>query len=125
MGCYAEQERSYISNQIPGAVYKTTIDNTHPLGFGLGEAYFSLKTSGTAYNYFEKGKGWNVGFVEADPMYAGFVGSNVQARLTESLTFGVQNMGSGHVIYMADNPLFRCFWKQGLFLFGNAVFMVE
>ncbi len=123
VGCYAAQERKSISNQIPGAVYETTFDNTHPLGFGIGDKYFSLKTSGSAYAYLDKG--WNVGFIENDPMYAGFVGSNVQQRLEKSLTFGVQNMGGGQVVYMVDNPLFRGFWKQGLFLMGNAIFQVN
>ncbi len=123
VGCYAQQERSAIINQIPGAIYKTTMDNTHPLGFGLTDTYFSLKTSGAAYEYLDNG--WNVGFLEENPMFSGFVGQNVQNRLQKTLSFGVQDMGRGHVIYMIDNPLFRGFWKQGQFLFGNALFMVE
>lgn len=123
VGCYAAQERSAIINQIPGAIYKTTIDNTHPLGFGITDTYFSLKTSGTAYEFLDRG--WNVGFVKEDPTIIGFAGANVQRRLENSLSFGVQDMGSGQVIYLVDNPLFRGFWKQGNFLFSNAVFMVR
>jgi hypothetical protein len=33
-------------------------------------------------------------------------------------------MGSGSVIYMADDPLFRLFWENGKLLFSNAVFLV-
>ena len=40
------------------------------------------------------------------------------------MVFGVENMGRGHVIYLADNPLFRAFWYNGKLLFGNAVFIV-
>ncbi len=123
VGCYASQERDGISNYIPGAVYKNAVDNTHPLGFGLPEYYFSLKTSGSAYNYFDNA--WNVGFVEDDPMVIGFVGSQLKPQLEKTMTFGVQNMGGGKVVYFVDNPLYRAFWKQGQFLFGNALFMVN
>jgi hypothetical protein len=37
---------------------------------------------------------------------------------------GVQTMGRGSVVYLADDPLFRGFWYNGQLLFSNAVFMV-
>jgi hypothetical protein len=40
------------------------------------------------------------------------------------LIFGVEDMGRGEVIYMADDPLFRSFWENGKLLFCNAVFLV-
>lgn len=123
VGCYAAQERNSISNNMPGAVYKLEVDNTHPLGFGLPSYYFTLKTSSVAYEYLDKG--WNVAYAKKDPMILGFVGANVQGNLEESLSYGVQEIGRGKVVYMIDNPLYRGFWRQGLFLFSNAVFMVD
>ena len=35
---------------------------------------------------------------------------------------GVHDMGRGHVIYLADNVLFRAFWKDGHKFFANAIF---
>jgi len=40
------------------------------------------------------------------------------------LVFGVESIGAGHMIYMADNPLFRSFWQNGKLLFTNAIFYV-
>jgi hypothetical protein len=40
------------------------------------------------------------------------------------MVFGVESMGRGNVVYLADNPLFRAFWRNGKLLFGNAVFIV-
>ena len=37
---------------------------------------------------------------------------------------GVQELGRGSVVYLADDPLFRGFWYNGKLLFSNAVFMV-
>jgi len=36
----------------------------------------------------------------------------------------VQDMGSGKIIYLADNLMFRNFWENGKLMFCNAVFLV-
>lgn len=46
-------------------------------------------------------------------------------QVGNTLTFGVEEKGQGKIIYFVDNPLFRCFWEQGKFVFGNAVFIVR
>ena len=40
-------------------------------------------------------------------------------KLPETVSFAVESKGSGKVIYMIDNPLFRAFWEMNL-LFSNA-----
>ena len=52
------------------------------------------------------------------------MGSKLKDKLKDGLLFGVQDMGQGYVIYLADDPLFRSFWENGKLLFSNAVFMV-
>ena len=53
-----------------------------------------------------------------------FAGSKLIPKLGETLLFGVEDFGQGHVVYMVDNPLFRGFWENGKMIFGNAIFMV-
>lgn len=105
-----------------GSIFETTMDYTHPLAFGYGEKYMSLKLGSTAFNYLDNG--WNVGVAKEDAHRSGFVGSEAKKSLENTLSFGVQNMGRGQVVYMIDNPLFRGFWHNGKLLFGNAVFFV-
>ena len=120
---YAERQRERAPNLNPGSIFKVSMDNTHPLAFGYGDEYFSLKLDTDAYTYLEDG--WNVGVTKEGAHQAGFTGYKAKENLANTLTFGVQNMGSGSVVYMVDNPLFRAFWYNGKLLFGNAVFMVE
>ena len=120
---YSNQERDYISRSIPGAIYKVKVDNTHPLAYGFPNHYFSIKTGTTAYK--KPDSGWTVGYIEDEPFYVGFVGSKVKKNIANSTIFGVNRMGRGSVVYMVDNPLFRAFWYEGMFLFSNAVFMVD
>jgi len=118
---YALSERNGIRSDIPGAVYRVGLDATHPLAYGYGDGYWSIKTSGSRYAHLEGGH--NVGILDASPEpISGFAGSRANAQLRESLSFGVHDMGRGHVIYLADNVLFRAFWKDGHKFFANAVF---
>jgi hypothetical protein len=120
---YEETERKQVSSTISGAIYEVTVDNSHPLGFGLGDHYFSLKTNELRFGYLENG--WNVGVIKGKTRpVQGFAGFKANAALENSLTFGVEQQGAGEVIYLVDNPLFRSFWENGKMLFSNAVFMV-
>ena len=45
--------------------------------------------------------------------------------LNNSLVFGEERLGSGSVIYMVDNTMFRSFWENGKLFLVNAIFMVN
>lgn len=119
---FGERQRESISDFNSGSVFKITMDNSHPLAFGYGDDYFSLKLNSDAYSFLDDG--WNIGVARTDAHMSGFVGYRAKEELENTLTFGVQEMGSGSVVYMVDNPLFRAFWHNGKLLFGNAVFLV-
>ncbi|MEO0340466.1 MAG: zinc carboxypeptidase, partial [Bacteroidota bacterium] len=122
LNAYGEQSERYATRAIPGAIFKVNLDQTHPLAFGLGDYYFSLKT-GTSY-YQHQLDVWNVGTLGEALFYQGFVGQQAAERMKNTLVFGSENKGRGSVTYFVDNPLFRAFWENGQFLFSNAVFFV-
>ena len=117
---YAELERNDISSAIYGSIYSVNIDTTHPLAFGYDKNYFSLKNSATSYQLLSEGTVGNLP-KESKPL-AGFSGSEAIKRQSESLIFGMENLGSGSVIYIVDNPLYRGFWENGKLWIINAVF---
>ena len=119
---FVDREREAVSDETPGSIYRISLDTTHPLAFGLGTDYYALVQD--AHNFEVLKEGWNVGYLKADNYVAGFAGRNAKEKLKNTLSMGVQPMGRGSVIYLADNPLFRGFWYSGKVLFGNAVFMV-
>jgi hypothetical protein len=120
---YEDAERKQLSSYISGAIYKVSIDNSHPLAFGLNSHYYSLKTNEQRFAHLENG--WNVGVIKgkARPVQ-GFAGFKANTTLENSMVFGVEERGSGEIIYLNDNPLFRSFWENGKMLFANAVFIV-
>ncbi|MBG50251.1 MAG: zinc carboxypeptidase [Pseudozobellia sp.] len=117
-------QREQIKQEITGAIFKTTVDNTHPLAFGYKKDYFSLKLGSDAYEYLDKG---TVVFLDArhSKPIAGFAGSEAQKKIGETLVFGSEKQGKGTVVYMVDNPLFRGFWQNGKLFFANALFMID
>ncbi|HEY5327736.1 MAG TPA: zinc carboxypeptidase, partial [Mucilaginibacter sp.] len=120
---YSNREKDTIRASVPGAIYKITLDNTHPLGFGLPAYYYSLKLSDDIYDYLGD-NGWNVGTVKKDGYVSGFVGQKSKEKIKDGMLLGVQPLGRGTVVYMVDDPIFRSFWENGKLLFSNAVFMV-
>jgi len=120
---YQDQERHGISNSVPGAIIRNNIDKTHPLVFGLGDSYHSLKTSRQHYSLLQDA--WNVVTVPQDFKSYGFIGSNLRPKIESSVSFAVEEKGGGNIIYMVDNPLFRGFWDNGVLLFSNALFLVN
>ncbi|MBL0136875.1 MAG: hypothetical protein IPP79_24330 [Chitinophagaceae bacterium] len=73
---------------------------------------------------FIKEGGWNVGVIKKEAQVSGFVGTKLKEKMKDGLLIGVQDMGRGKVVYLADDVLFRSFWENGKLLFCNAVFMV-
>ncbi|WP_020404639.1 M14 family metallopeptidase [Gracilimonas tropica] len=120
---YGNASRERTSSFNPGSIFEVSLDNTHPLAFGYGNTYLSLKTGASAYEYLDNG--WNVGAAKPGAHRSGFIGHEAKKDLEHSLVFGVQNMGRGSVVYMVDNPFFRGFWHNGKLMIGNAVFMVQ
>jgi len=119
---YENRERDGIVNNIPGAIYKVELDNTHPLAFGYGNNYFSLKLSGNIYEFMKNG--WNVGVIKKENQAAGFVGSKTREKIKDGTVLGVQPLGNGSIVFFADDPIFRNFWENGKMLLMNAVFLV-
>lgn len=119
---YGDRERGAMENYTSGAIFKLTFDNSHPLMFGVKD-YFTLKQDDNLFQYFEQGKGWNVGYITENSKMSGFVGHNLNKKLKNGMVFGTQNLGRGSVIYLTDNVLFRNFWESGKLIMANATFL--
>jgi hypothetical protein len=118
---YADQERAGADNLITGAVFKSKVDSTHPLAFGYGDDYYSLKLGSRTYDYLKNGG--NVAYFTKDATnVSGFAGKKALNNIPESLLIGEERKGSGSIIYFVDNVLFRSFWENGKLFFVNAVF---
>ena len=121
---YAQREREDIKELITGSIIKTKVDKTHPLAFGYGDEYYSLKLSDASYPYLNEG--YNVAYLGENPdIVSGFAGSKAKKKIKNSIVFAEEPMGKGSFVYLVDNPLFRAFWQNGKLFFVNSVFFVN
>jgi hypothetical protein len=120
---YADRERESSNDLVTGAIFKTKVDYTHPMAFGYGDHYFTLKRGSSAYNLLDGG--YNVSHIEDTKIYSGFAGKNAVKALDQTLVFGEEQMGSGSFIYMVENTLFRSFWENGKLFLVNSIFFVN
>ncbi|GHC63214.1 M14 metallopeptidase family protein [Ulvibacter litoralis] len=121
---YDQRERESVKDFITGSIYKVQIDASHPMAFGYGDTYFSLKQGGDSYAFLEDG--YNVGYLKDDAIsVSGFSGVDAKAGLKNSVVFGEARMGKGSIVYLVDDVLFRSFWENGKLFFANALFFVN
>ena len=121
---YANRRREYAKNMITGAIFKTKVDNTHPMAYGYSNDYFSLKLGTSSYRLLTKG--FNIAHIgDSVEKVSGFAGSETLNLLKNSLVFGEEQIGRGSMIYFVDNVLFRSFWESGKLFFVNSLFFVN
>ena len=121
---YAERENENIPYLLTGSIFKTQVDPTHPMAFGYGDTYHTLKIGSASYSYLERG--YNVAYInDTITKVSGFVGDTAKEKLANSMVFGEERLGRGSMIYMIDNPLFRDFWHNGELFMANAIFFIN
>lgn len=121
---YASREMASTKDFITGSVFKITMDNTHPLAFGYGDSYHTLKLGNDSYQFLKDG--YNVGYIKGEASnVAGFTGERAKAKLANSIVFAQAEKGRGSVVYLVDDVIFRTFWQNGKLMLANAVFFVN
>ena len=93
------------------------------MGFGFPGHFFALKRDGVLFEFIQDG--WNVGVIKRDNYVTGFVGHHTKAVMNDGLILGARQMGTGQLIMMNIDPIFRNFWESGKLLLSNAVFIVQ
>jgi hypothetical protein len=118
---FEDRHRQTLTRQISGAVFRVELDDSHPLAWGIGSTYATLKRGTVLPELLEDG--WNVARIAAEnPLLGGWAGQDAQQLAAGSLVAGSLTTGEGQIVILADNPLFRGFWRNGQLLFSNALF---
>lgn len=116
---FGDERRYLLSERSAGSIYKVMIDTTNPFGFGLGKEWFIMKRN-QAIPFLASGN--NIGYILDNKPVSGFAGYKFQKQIKNTLVIGSERIGKGEMIYIADDPYFRAFWKSGRALIWNVVF---
>jgi hypothetical protein len=120
---YTEGERLEIAGGTAGAIYEIKMDETHPLGYGTGGKYYTLKNNASRFAFLSGGV--NAGIIDSNEAYrTGFIGYKLKSQMAQTLAIGSESHGRGTIVYFVDNPIFRGFWESGKLVLSNAIFLV-
>ena len=108
---------------ISGAIFKTKIDTTHPLLYGLPKRDLPVFRTHASFLVPSPNPYCNPVIYDSEsPLMAGYCSKENVERFKGSASVVVHPSGKGQFILMADNPNFRGFWKATSRVFLNAVF---
>ena len=114
-----EGEKEETRQEIPGTIMKMRLDTTHPLGFGLPDTMYVLKSAKVAFELSDRVS--NVAIYAPSPRFAGFLSSRNAEWIADTAGLTSEKLGRGRIILFADDPNFRHFWPGMTRLFTNAV----
>jgi hypothetical protein len=108
---------------IPGAIFRAALDRTHWLTYGYERDELAVMMSGSTLLTPSKSGANPVAFVADSLRLSGFTWPNTERLLKGTVWAAVEDQGSGHVVLLADDPLFRAFWRGTARLVTNAMLL--
>lgn len=126
---FAQAETNADLQLISGAIFEVEVDTTHPLAYGLTDDRLCvfrdqrifLEPSPNPYST----PAIYPGIDAKSGQIAGYTSNENLQRLSKTASVLVQQVGSGRIIMMVDNPNFRAYWYGSNRLFLNALFMSQ
>jgi hypothetical protein len=115
---YEDQRRISATGRSAGAIFRVQLDDSHPFAFGLGKEWFVMKRS-EGLPFLEKGS--NIGYITENKPVSGFAGYKYLQKVKNTGVIASETIGKGMVVYLADDPYFRAYWKSGRVLLGNII----
>jgi hypothetical protein len=117
----APVEERYNDYSIPGATFRTTMNERSYLTFGVTHSPFVLVDGSSAFLPVAHTVDNIVTITKDSPLVAGVAWPESLERIKGSVYMVAEPYGRGQVITFADDPHYRLFWRGTLPLFMNAV----
>ncbi|MEX2190501.1 MAG: M14 family metallopeptidase [Bacteroidota bacterium] len=119
---YESYEKYTRALAVPGTIFETQYDNTHPLLYGYaGSPMHVLRTGMLFLEPSSNPFATPVRYTQ-NPLVSGYLNPQHAKRVAGSAAVVVSALQSGRVIVMSDNPNFRAFWFGTNRLFLNGLF---
>jgi len=122
MRLYARSEEYTRALTIPGTIFETQYDNTHPLLYGYAGLPLHVLRTGMLFLESSTNPVATPVRYTQNPLVSGYLNLQQKKRVAGSAAVVVSALQSGRVIVMSDNPNFRAFWFGTNRLFLNSIF---
>ena len=116
---FADASDRAALEQIAGAIFSTQADVTHPLAFGFPQDKIPVFRDTTSqYPLLDNPLATAAIYADVE---AGYVSQRNRERLRGTAAVWAQNVGSGRIICLADNPVFRGYFRASERFLTNAI----
>jgi hypothetical protein len=119
---YNMKEEIEGAQQMSGAIFEAQVDLTHPMAYGYTKPVVSLFKANRVFMEKSKSPYATPFYYGEKPLQSGWVSKQNGEAVKHSAAVTVQVLGSGRVVHIADNPVFRAFWLGSSKLLLNALF---
>ena len=110
------------SQYIPGGVFMSKLELTHPMAFGFYRENLPTFKRGTIIIEPSESKFANVGVYMEEPLVSAWISQANLEAMKGTSTIRVNSLGRGRIVSLVDNPNFRAFWYGTNKLMMNAIF---
>lgn len=121
-GNYADAQNFYGAKETGGSYYQTTIDITHPIGFGYTRPELTVYRNSNIFLNPGKYRFGKVALYTSSPYLSGYVHPENLNLIKNSASVLAHSSGQGAVVLFVDNPNFRGFMYGTNKMFLNALF---
>jgi hypothetical protein len=119
---YVDYEQKRAEQSVAGTIFQARYDRTNPLMFGYtGETMPVFRNATSLLSDSDNPFATPLRYTEA-PLLSGFASEENVAKFAGTPAIRAERLGSGTVICMIDNPLFRGVWWGTRRLFSNAIY---
>ena len=107
---------------IPGGVYMSELELSHPMAFGYYKKELPTFRRGNTMIEASGNRYSTPGKYTDNPRLSGFIAVENLEAIKGTSTIRVNALGSGRVVSLVDNPNFRAFWYGTNKLMMNGIF---
>lgn len=122
---YAQMEEKEAEKRISGAIFSTSIDLTHPLGYGFTRALLPVFRANADVIPLLKSPYGNFSVYTEHPLLSGYASKENQQRLENTAAVVVEKIGEGGVVLSSADLVFRGAWYGSSRVFMNALFFAQ
>ena len=122
---YADASRDMGARMLGGAIFRVTVDTTHPLAFGYTRPELSVFLRGNTVLQPSKSPYATPLRFTAEPLLSGYISKQNLQRLGNTAALVVSGEGAGRVILMPFDAQFRAFWYGTNKIMANSIFFAR
>lgn len=123
---FEDRRDSTNATRVSGSAFRAILDNSHPMAAGMPETLYTLKFGTDAIKPSRSLHA--VGYYDRDAsnlLASGFAADENQQKMAGNLFAGVQQVGSGKVIFLLDKTQYRMFWLGPTRLLVNSIMLMH